>query len=618
MQTFSFYLVRECTLGNFSDTNMHYSCVSFCLFQKLLMIAKLGQGSSNMLQMRPSSDNDLMSPSGLVTPLGLSPAFSRMKRRSSSASSIISIESDSDEESGFPTLNLRVRSDSAVTSASSTHSSEVRGKDGETEEKDDTARQPQAELLSPEEEQALQGAMGRPWSESLGKISRSSSAPQKERPRVVDSSSLSRSSSAPQGPAPGRVLSLREGIIMKRRTVDEQDGSITSSSASLNDSAGDSENQSPLPSSSVDFPSLPPPEPQQTAEVRNELQSPNQEQHPEIGSSPLPAEEDTPPSSPEKEALSFVSNDEFDGCEPASEQEENSFEEPQGSEDDLSSAMDKTTGFQALQNLSDSLESTFKSNGPTKQTPHIKSQLIAQHKIQSAITLTEQPRKRSTLPRRSSPVVSRKPRPENLARGQEKPGQDLNGILQKIRDASAASSAGTTEVASPSNQERASKLGKLTKRCSESSRVPVKPDKSHYSVSADLIDPISKSESRKERATPLLNSRKKSMSLSDLLSIGRDLTNNREKSKDKEVDKDRSRPKSSEPISPQTDEEPTSPMPVDGQGGKKEEKKSRFSRLRRKSSRGGELKDGIASGPDIDPKRASRHFFKESLMLETS
>ena len=603
----------------------HVSCSVVFSFQKMLMIAKLGQGSSNMLQMRPNSDSDLVSPSGLVIPLGLSPAFSRPKRRSSSASSIMSVESDSDDESGFPTLNPRVRSDSAVTSASSTHSSEIRGKDVETEEKDAAARQPQAEVYI-EEEQALVGAMARPRSESLGKISRSSSAPQKERPRVVDSSSLSRSSSAPQGPIPGQMSSLREGIIMKRRAADEQDGSITSSSASLNDSAGDSEIQSPVPTLSVDFPSLPPPEPQQTTEDRSESQSPNQEQHSEIESSPLP---DTPPSSPEKEVLPCVSNNEYDACDPVSEQEENSFEEPQGSEDDSSSVTDykgdlpisqpgQTMGFQPLQNLSDSLESTFKSNGPTKQTPHIKSQLIAQHKIQSAITPTEPPRKRSTLPRRSSPVVSRKSRPENLKRSQEKSDHDLNGILQKIRDASAVSGAMASEVTSSSNQERGCKLGKLSKRSSENSRAPLKPDKSHYSVSTDLVDSISKTENRKKKHAPMLNSRKKSMSLSDLLSIGRDLTNNREKNKDKEMDKDRPHLNSSEPISPLTDEEVTSPTSADGQSSKKEGKKLRFSRLRRKSSRGGELKDGIASGPDIDPKRASRHFFKESLMLESS
>lgn len=583
------------------------------------MIAKLGQGSSNMLQMQHPSSTDLMSPSGMVTPLENSPAFTRLKRRSSSASSIMSVESDSDDETGFPTLNPRVRSDSALTSASSTHSSEIRGKDVETEEKDDAARQPQAELYI-EEEQVLLGAMARPRSESLGKISRSSSAPQKERPRVVDSSSLSRSSSAPQGPIPGRMSSLREGIIMKRRATYEQDGSITSSSASLNDSAGDSEIQSPLPTSSIEFPSLPPPEQQQRTEDRNEPQSPNQEQLSEVETSSLLAEGYTPPSSPEKEVSPCVSNNEYDACDPVSEQEDNSFEEPQGSEDDSSFVSDlrisrpgQTTGFQALQNLPDSLESALKTNGPTKQTPHIKSQLIAQDKIQTAITPTEPQRKRSTLPRRSSPVVSRRSRPENLIRSQEKSDHDLNGILQKIRD---ASSAVASEGTSAGNQERCGKLGKLIKRSSENSRAPLKPDRSHYSVSEDLLDSISKTENKKERPPPMLNSRKKSMSLSDLLNIGRDLTNNRDKNKEKEMDKDRPRPHSSEPVSPLTDEEVTSP--TSPQSSKKDEKKSRFGRLRRKSSRGGELKDGIASGPDIDPKRASRHFFKESLMLESS
>ena len=600
----------------------------YCLLQKLFMVAKLGQGSSNILQMRNNSD--LVSPSGLVTPSGLSPAFSRLKRRSSSVSSIMSIDSDSDDESGLniPNVNYRARSDSAVTSASSTHSSEVRGKDVETDEKDDAVRQPQAEILSPEEEGAM-GAMARPRSESVGKISRSSSAPPKERPRVVDSSSLSRSSSAPQGPTSARVASLREGII-KRMATEEQDGSITSSSASLNDSAGDSEVQSPSTTTSADFPSLPPPDYQQTSEVRTELQSPNQEDC-EIEPSLPPAEEDITqcPSSPEKGVSSSLSDNDCETSEHAGEQEEDSVEEPLESQGDLSPNEDCkvdlsipqlgfTPGFHALQNLSHSLESTFKSNGPSKQAPQIKSQLIAQDKIQSAITLTEPPRKRISLPRRSSPVVSRKSRPQNLKKSREKDDHDINGILQKIRDASSASCS-TTMEATTSNQERVCKVGKLTKRSSESSRLPVKPDKAHYPTSLDL-ESHPKADKRKEMpSNSLSRSRKKSMSLSDLLSIGKDLTSNREKSKDKDVDKDKSRPKSLEATSPQTDEETVSPNYVDGHDNKKEEKKSRFSRLRRKSSRGvGELKDGIASGPDIDPKRASRHFFKESLMLETS
>ena len=191
----------------------------------------------------------------------------------------------------------------------------------------------------------------------------------------------------------------------------------------------------------------------------------------------------------------------------------------------------------------------------------------------------------------------------------------------RIRDAQAAAPNAPTSESSPSNSlERAVKAGKIGKRSSESARCPVKPDKSHYPMSAslDLADWYAKSDSRKDKgyAPPpgsLSVSRKKSMSLSDLLNIGKDLTSSRWK--DKESDKDKNQPKILEPLSPlspSTDEETVSHTE-----GKKEEKKSRFSRLRRKSSRA-ELKDGIASGPNIDPKRASRHFFKESLMLESS
>lgn len=593
------------------------------------MIAKLGQGSSNMLQMQTSSDTDLVSPSDPVGPGGLSPAFRHNQRRRSSASSILSLESDSDEESGiaFPTLNPRTRSDSAQTSASSTQSWENRAKDGEAEEKDElTRRQSETEVMLPEEEAQL-GAMARPRSESLGKISRSSSAPQKERPRVIESSSLSRSSSAPQGPTPGRVLSLREGIIMKRRGLEEQEGSVTSSSLSLNDSPGDSGMPSPssFQGSAIDFPSLPPPEPLET-NTRSEPQSPDQPSNSELESS---TEQDAHQysSSTDETISSPVYDNEYEDCEPDQEQDENSFD---GTEVDSSLSSDskgnlpvphlgQTPGFQVLQSLSDSLESTLKGDGPTKQTPHIKSQLIAQHKIQSAITPTEPPRKRSSLPRRSSPVISRKPRPENLMRGQDKADSDINGILRKIRDASAASNASTGESSPSGSLERANKLGKLNKRSSESPRSPIKPDKSHYPISLDLEESTGKSDSKKEKSPrelgtgSLLGSRKKSMSLSDLLNIGKDLTSNR--CKDKESKRDEDQPKVLEPLSPlspSTDEETV--LPTEG---KKEEKKSRFSRLRRKSSRA-ELKDGIASGPNIDPKRASRHFFKESLMLESS
>ena len=583
------------------------------------MIAKLGQGSSNMLQMQTTSDSDLASPSGPVTPTFHSPAFPRNDRRRSSASSIMSVESDSDEESGsaFPTLNPRLRSDSALTFASSTQSSESRSKDGSAEDKDELVRrQSETDIMLPEEEEALAAAItAQQRSESLSKVSRSSSAPQKERPRVVESSSLSRSSSAPQGPTP----CLREGILMKRRGPEEQEGSVSSSSASLNDSAVDSDVPSPSPfqTSSIDFPSLPPPEPQET-DTRSEPQS-----YSELESSTEQDPHQLSSSPDETISLPMRDND-CENFEPDQVPEENSLDR---SEDDLSKGnlpvlqLGETAGFQALQSLSDSLESSLKGNGPTKQTPHIKSHLIAQYKIQSAITPPEPPRKGASLPRRSSPVVSQKPRPENLLRSQDKSDTDLNGILRKIRDASAATNASTGESSPSGSLERGNKLGKISKRASsETSRSPVKPDKSHYPVSSslDLAEPVAKSDSKKERSSQpgtgsMLSSRKKSMSLTDLLNIGKDLTNYR--SRDKDSDKDKNHRQAVEPLSPLsplTDEETVSPT-----DGKKEEKKSRFSRLRRKSSRA-ELKDGIASGPNIDPKRASRHFFKESLMLESS
>lgn len=603
------------------------------MFQKLFMIAKLGQGPSNMMHMQVAMDSDLVSPSFLVTPGGQSPAFPCDKRRRSSASSIIddaSLDSDSDEESGIAlmTLNPRTRSDSVQT-ASSSQSSENKGKDVEAEEKEELVQQPQlqTDLIPPPEEEPQEGAMAMPRSESLGKISRSSSAPLKERPRVVDSSSLSRSSSAPQGPTPGQVLSLREGIIMKRRE-EEQEGSVSSSSASLNNSAGDSEMPSPSSQNvSIDFPSLPSPEPLET-DIRTEPQSPDQQSNSEQSESSSDQDTYQLSPSPDETISSPVDDNEHEHSEPDQELDENSLN---GSEEDTSLTAEskgnlpvphlgQTPGFQALQSLSDSLESTMKDNEPVKQTPHIKSQLIAQHKIQSAITQPEQPRKRISLPRRSSPVVSRKSRPEVSVRGHDKGDQDVSEILQKIRDASQASNASTGEGSPSSSLERGCKLGKITKRSSESfPRSPVKPDKSHYPVGLDLIETRDKKEKSYGSlgASPsFLGSRKKSMSLSDLLSIGRDLTSGRSKEKDNKRDELPSKPlEPLSPLSPSTDEEAASPN--DRNENKKEEKKSRFSRLRRKSSRT-EMKDGIASGPNIDPKRASRHFFKESLMLESS
>ncbi|XP_068700278.1 pleckstrin homology domain-containing family G member 5-like isoform X4 [Montipora foliosa] len=551
--------------------------------QKLYMVAKLGQGPSHMMPVHSASDSDIVSPSSfLVSASGQSPAFPRNYRRKSSASSIIddmSLDSESDEESGLAmmTLNPRVRSDSVQTSASSTQSFENKGKDSEAEEKEGgVRRKSQTDLMTPEEEKAQQvAATATLRSESLGKIARSPSAPENERPRVVDTSSLSRSSSAPQGPTPEHASSLREGIIMKRR-AEEQEGSASSSSASLNDSAGDVSN---------DCPSLPKAEQQQT-----EPESMEQPSNSELDSS---TEQDT------LRFSSFMEDNEQEHCEPEEQLNKNSFDGSEESKEDPP---------EMPLSISDLFNTTSKGNESQKQTPHIKSQLLGQHQIQS-------PRKRISLPKRSSPVLSKKNRP-HLTRAHGKSDSDLSGILQKIRDV--ALSADSRE-SSPSSsiQERSYKSG-TNKRSSETfPRSPVKPDKSHYPAGLDLMVSQHKKDkgSSSSGSGSSLCSRKKSMSLSDLLSIGKDLTSNRNKEKD--YKKDNNGPKPPEqlsPLSPLTDDDNLSP--TDANENRKEEKRSRF-RLRRKTSRT-EIKDGIASGPNMDPRRASRHFFKESLMLESS
>ena len=582
------------------------------------MVAKLGHGSSHVLPVQPVGENDILSPSTFMASAGgPSPPFPREYRRKSSASSIIddmSLDSDSDEESGLAlmTLNPRIRSDSVQTSGSSTQSFENKGKDGETEEKEGNARhKPATDLLTADEEKARQiGALAKARSESLGKIARSPSAPEKERPRV-DTSSLSRSSSAPQGPTPEQASNLREGIIMMRRAEELEASASSSSSASLNDSSGDPD-LPPAPSSSADVPpivslSLP---------VTDHLE-------------PVPQSMDQRPdssvdSSMERDSLhssSFTGDNEQELCEPKQELKNTS----DGSEEETSlvseseGTLSEMPESEVSRSMSGLFDSTSKCNESQKQAPHIKSQLIAQHKIQSVITQPEQPRKRISLPRRSSPVMSRKNRPE-IKRAHGKSDSDLNGILQRIREAASptASSAIVDETSRSHSQELSSKTGIVRTASETFPRSPVKANKSHYPLGMDLIESRHrkvKSSGALGSGSSSLGSRKKSMSLSDLLNIGKDLTYNRNKDKDSKNDSNVPKPLAPlSPLSPTTDEDAVSP--TDANENRKEEKRLRF-RLRRKASRT-DIKDGIASGPNMDPKRASRHFFKESLMLESS
>lgn len=594
------------------------SMIFFHLSQKLYMVAKLGQGSSHMVPVQSVSDSDLMSPSTyLASDSGQSSVSPWKFRRKSSASSIIddaSLESESDEESGLAmmTLNPRFRSDSVQTSGSSTQSFENKTKDVEAEEKGANARRrSQTDIMTSEEERARQvAAMAKVRSESLGKIARSPSAPEKERPRVVDTSSLSRSSSAPQGPTPEQASSLREGIVMMRR-AEEQEASASSSSLSLNDSGGDPD----MPSRKIsgDHPTLPEAEQQPESDSQSTDQLSTSEQD----------------SSTEQETCQFSSviedseQEHSDGEQKLEQELGLSFDAAEeGASAEVASNAENLAEtapeYPAPQCITDVFEPRVRSSDAQRQTPHIKSPLIAQHKIESAITQPEPPRKRSSLPKRSSPVMTKKTRPDFLYRSHGNSDSDLNGILQKLRDSTTLADSGDASLSS--SHARNSKTA-ATKRSSETfPRSPVKPDKSHYPSSLDLTEFPHKKEKSScslSSSSSFLASRKKSMSLSDLLNIGREVTSGRRKDKDSRNDNNAHQKSSDQlsPLSPSTDEDPISP--TNTKESRKEEKKSRFSRLRRKTSRS-DIKDGIASGPDLDPKRASRHFFKESLMLDSS
>ncbi|KAK2551185.1 Pleckstrin homology domain-containing family G member 5 [Acropora cervicornis] len=586
--------------------------------QKLYMVARLGQGSSHMVPVQPMSDSDLVSPSTyLGSESGQSSASPWKYRRKSSASSIIddmSLESESDEESGLAmmTLNPRFRSDSVQTSGSSTQSFENKTKDVEPEEKGGNARRrSQADIMTSEEEKARQiGAMAKARSESLGKIARSPSAPEKERPRVVDISSLSRSSSAPQGPTPEQASSLREGIVLTRK-AEEEEGSASSSSLSLNDSGGDPD----IPSRKIsgDHPTLPEAEQQPESESQSTDQLSTSEQdsstEQETGQFSSVIEDSEHEHSDGEQRMEQELGLCFDAADEGASAEEASSAE---------NLVETAHESHAPQCISDLFEPRVRPSDAQKQTPRIKSQLIAQHRIESAITQPEPPRKRISLPKRSSPVMTRKTRPDFLWRSHGNSDSDLNGILQRLRDSTIIADSG--DATPSSSLERNSKTG-AAKRSSETfPRSPVKPDKSHYPSSLDLTEYPQKKEKPSgslSSSSSFLGSRKKSMSLSDLLNIGREVTSGRRKDKDSKNDNSAHQKTLEQlsPLSPSTDEDPVSPTNTNES--RKEEKKSRFSRLRRKTSRSN-IKDGIASGPDLDPKRASRHFFKESLMLESS
>ncbi|KAK3748324.1 hypothetical protein QZH41_018308 [Actinostola sp. cb2023] len=144
-------------------------------------------------------------------------------------------------------------------------------------------------------------------------------------------------------------------------------------------------------------------------------------------------------------------------------------------------------------------------------------------------------------------------------------------------------------------------------RSSTESRLPLKPKREHYKDlefrSTEKVEKPKREIVDKGSSTPRL--RRKSMSLSDLLSIGRDLTSGRSKNNDSSNTSGSSR-RETRAQSESTDTEPAP------------RKHSRFRLGRSRSRSDHEMKDGIASGPNIDKRKASKLFLAESLMLESS
>ncbi|XP_032236406.2 pleckstrin homology domain-containing family G member 5 isoform X3 [Nematostella vectensis] len=604
--------------------------------QKLLLVAKLGQGTATMGSRLESDSSELLSPSKLVAPGN----YIREQRRGSSHS-IISMESmDSDDEMGLnesfqPPPIPRYRSETSLSS----NSKVVLDRD----DRNDGANQPPTRKMSFGERinnklskrvsslTDLHGLgpeivvdtgtdeirkippvnpdVGRLRADSAPKVARSSSDPPKERPKVDPAAALSRSCSEPRSPPKRRTSSeafYTEGLPLAPST------SLTSSSAYSTEGLASGSESGSCPSVKA------------SAEAKDcdnnlysESDSPRREYSDPMRGYPNSSidnssEADSSLGSPSRPVGRSVSAPEkrfrVEGEDEVGVDESKSATFPRRS----TARVTGSPGLRALQSLSESLEYSLKHAPPTtttKQAPQIKSPLIAQQKLQSAINSgsnsAEAPRKRTTLPRRSSPVISRKPRPDTLMRSKSDFERfESHRVTEDSRTSSPDAEYSPRESPRESLQQRTPRRSH-----SEVSRLPVKADRQHYSsldlsspetpTSSDFPSPRRESPDSSRRLSPpsgsLDRSRKKSMSLSDLLSIGRDLTRERSENAHRA--------------------ERLSSDPTDDRN-KPERKVSRF-RLGRSKSRS-ELKDGIASGPNIDKRKATRLYLKESLMLESS
>lgn len=477
-------------------------------------------------------------------------------------------------------------------------------------------------------------------SEGVTKVSRSSSAPQKERRKVDSSVSLSRSCSEPKEPKKFLRKTSKGEIITEGLPLDTSRTSISSSSLSADELKSESESSSLQ--TSLDLTSsftLDNPQEDSNSHV---FESPAQNESASACSMSDDNEPCSPTSdfSPTFDAKPSEDNSGHSGrpvvrsasapvplgpreTRPHSESGDLGATGETGDEEEKSATFPRRSGnrkktspgLKALQSLSESLEFSFKET-PSKQPPQIKSPLIAQQKLQSAISgpiSSEPPRKKTSLPRRSSPLMSR--RPETLMRSKSYSTIDsISTSPDGVKHFLTLSSDGFDHLGNESNDyddpNDNIRLSGPKRTQSECSRMPVKPDKLHYagldlrsSDSVERTSPIPPI-----NAAPETRLRKKSMSLTDLLSIGRDLTSGRDKNNDK--GNSHSSKKREGRLSSDT---------TDDRGERTTRKFHKF-RLGRSKSRSSdrEIKDGIASGPDIDKRKATKLFLRDSLMLESS
>jgi hypothetical protein len=482
-------------------------------------------------------------------------------------------------------------------------------------------------------------------SESVTKVSRSSSAPQKERRKGDGSISLSRSCSEPKESKKFLRKTSKGEIITEGLPLDVSQTSISSSSLSADEVKSESDTSSLQTSlelsSSFTAEAMETPQEESNSTVFETLESFRQCE----SSSACAVSDQSEPYSPVSDVSSSfeAKSTDDDTCQsgrpvtrsvsapiplcpretrPHSESGDQGATGETCDEDAKSATFPRRSGnrkktspgLKALQSLSESLEYSLKES-PSKLPPQIKSPLIAQQKLQSAIsagpTSAEPPRKKTSLPRRTSPLMSR--RPDSLMRSKSYSTIDTGStssdrVVQFLTLTS--DSYGHPSNESNDYDDNPNEPNPLVRRAdSESSRLPVKPDRLHYAG----LEIGSRDVAERSLPIPPINAatdsrlRKKSMSLSDLLNIGRDLTSGRDKNPDK--NNSHSSGKREGRLTSDT---------TDDRGEKAHKKFNRFRLGRSKSKSDRELKDGIASGPDIDKRKATKLFLRDSLMLESS